>query len=142
MGFRVSWHIPHRVYRMQVWGDISLEELKAGSDAAIEFLQIGTAPVHCIGDARYIRKAPYSIEGILKATQVLKEPNLGYFLFLSNSQSLNLIGSFVSELSNVNFKSFMKPDDAIAFLQQQDDTLPIMKPYTFSDPSLVMEKTE
>ena len=38
MGYSLIWHVPNRVYVVQVWGEISLEELKEGSNAAVEYV--------------------------------------------------------------------------------------------------------
>jgi len=135
MGFKVSWHIPNRVYRMQVWGEISLEDLKQGSDAASKFICKGTAPVHCIGDARYVRKIPLNFGQVKVATQVLQEPNLGYFLFLSNNPIFKVVGSAVSHMSNVKFSTYDSPDILISVLQNLDPSLPSLPPYTFTAPS-------
>ncbi len=130
MGYSVYWHVPQRVYVIQLWGDISLEELKELSDKASEFARNGGAPVHLIGDARNVKSIPKNLAQAQKMAQVFREPTLGWVFFLNNDRIINFFASIISQLAGISYKSFQEPEEMMEMLQRIDSTLPELPPYT------------
>ena len=127
MPYQIGWVVPQRVYMIVSIGEVSTEELKEASDKAIELVRNGNPPVHCIGDTRQLTRIPFHMlqpKNALNTLKIMQEPNLGWFLMVTDKRAIALASAFISDISNVKFKAFFSPDKVLEALAEKDPTLP------------------
>ncbi len=124
MTFTVTWHVPNRLYLVRIAGDLTLDELRDGLERTRAFVRAGEPPVHTIIDLRQLGSQPRNLPEIIKASSVLREPNLGWVMILSNDPFSQFVASVVSQITGARFKIFQDSAAVIEHLKQVDSTLP------------------
>lgn len=127
MGSTNQWLVEGRLYVFHIWGDLTLEEMKQGSDEAIHYVRSGQPPVHSIIDFRNVTSYPKSISDLKNAADIMKEPNLGWVLLLTNDRIFSFVGDLISQMTRKNYKSVKTPEEAIDLLWKVDQSLPSEK---------------
>lgn len=122
------WLVPERIFVFHVYGEMAIDDVAQSSEAAIQYARSGQPPVHGIIDIRDVTSYPKSVDQFRQAAAILKEPNIGWIIGVSNDRVLSFIGDTVAQLSRVKSKTFNNPDDALEFLWRVDSTLPQIIP--------------
>lgn len=128
MGYSHLWLVPERIYIFQVYGELTMDDVSQGSEESIQYVRSGQPPVHSIIDIRNVTSYPKSVSQIRQAAAIMKEPNVGWIVGLSNDRVLSFIGDLVAQLSNVKSKTTFTPEEALDFLWRVDSTLPQVIP--------------
>lgn len=117
MAYSIEWYVPNRVFIYKMWGSISLEDIKAGSEQAHTFTSLGTAPVHCIVDSRYVKSYPVNFGMIKDAAAIIREPNFGYFIHVHQDKTAALVTKILVTIANLDYESTMNVNDALRKLR-------------------------
>ena len=126
MAYETKWLLPGRVIYMANRGAITVEELQDESLRLIELLEEGEGPlVHLLTDVTELGEFPISV-GVLNRASIdaLRHPKMGWLLVITDNRMLKYLGSMVTGLSGVRYRAFTSVDEALAFLNEVDSTLP------------------
>lgn len=129
MPYSIDWYIPDRVFIHTMWDSISLEDIQSSSKEAHKLTRIGTAPVHCIADARYLKTYPINFSMIKDAASIIREPNFGYLIHVHRDKTVSLATKILVAIANVKYESTMDIDDALQKLRHIAPDLQDLPPY-------------
>ena len=136
MGYTIEWLVPDRLYVMNIYGDIDLDEYLEGGEKAREFVTSGVAPVHCILDLRGVKKFPVNMKQLNPGNTVMDEENLGWIFIMTQNPLINFLGSVISQVTHKHFRTVKTPEEAMTFLRRLDATLPEIPAYPSLQPEL------
>lgn len=129
MAYSIEWYIPDRVFIYTMWDSISLEDIQSSSKEAHNFTRIGSPPVHCIVDARYLKTYPINFSMIKDAASIIREPNFGYLIHVHQDKTVALATKILVTIANVKYESTMDMDDALQKLRHIAPDLQDLPPY-------------
>jgi len=129
MAHEISWLVPNKVINMYVNGDMTLESLVAFSDDVIQHIEASDAPlVHLLIDERDMGGFPSQIKRVLDSAQFLRHPRLGWFvIYGTDNKVLKFISYMVAQVAHIRHRRFVTQEEALAFLQTIDSTLPNLR---------------
>ncbi|MGJ3240874.1 MAG: hypothetical protein ACFE0Q_19355 [Anaerolineae bacterium] len=130
MGITVDWLVEQRVLHAYAYDELTIEALQNSSEKARSYIRSGTPLVHDIFDMRHMTKYPIRLKEILSVTSFLKEEKLGWFIIVADSPTIRFLASVTVQFYGGRFRAFTDPEEAIAFLQDIDSTLPEFPAYT------------
>lgn len=125
MAFKSHWYVDNRVVFTEVSGQFSLDELASFTEAIINYLDEGQAPVHCIGDMSQMTSFPTQVNQVLKTAKTfMKHPNMGVLIIVGQGNPImKFVGSMVSQATKVEFYVTETETEAIERLNRLDSTL-------------------
>src|SRR5262245_26858357 len=124
MPYQLSWLVEGRIISGKFSGKIPKELIPVFDREMLSYLDAGTAPlVHCISDITDLESAP-SLTAMIQFTYV-KHPRMGWQILCGGKPALKLLGNLASQVFRIRFRSFGSLEEALAFLQQVDSTLPV-----------------
>ena len=123
MAYQLNWLLENRVLLQVAYGEITLEELHKMARELNDFLQMGTAPIHIIVDARQLKLFPRGVLPNYHAYKNLNPKQLGWVIQVSDNQLLKYLASTVSHLIGFNLRTFTDMPAALEFLKQAEAAL-------------------
>ncbi|MCB9453981.1 MAG: hypothetical protein H6672_21315 [Anaerolineaceae bacterium] len=127
MPFKVDWLIKGRVIHDWLSGNVEMDDIAETSKLITDLMRQGDPPlVHLIVDILDVTRLPLGINigKINQYMQHTKEPNLGWSLVITESMFMRFLASVVTQIAQGRFRAFTTMEDALAFLQDVDASLP------------------
>ncbi len=128
-----EWHIENRIILITLYSPISIEDIKdanQGAHAALDSTD-GTQRIHSIFDMRSLPDKPANrikLTELARLADVFKHPRLGWMIAISHHKFANFVFSIFNGVFNTRMRIFFTAEEAIAFLQEVDSTLPLIPP--------------
>jgi hypothetical protein len=124
MVFVVDVLVENIVMLITVSGLTDLAEIRTGNLKVTEALSTGERPVHLILDVGQITAFPLAVSSVYEAAPFLRHPSLGYVIVVGDfSLMLRTIIHLFSQMAGFTYHLVETVDEAVAFLQLQDDRL-------------------
>ncbi len=135
-----EWHLENRIILITLYSPVSAEDIKAANDGAYAVLDSaqGDQRIHTIFDMRALPDRPdhrVRLTELARLADVFKHPKLGWMIAVSHHKFASFVFSIFSTLFNTRMRIFLTSEEAIAFLQLVDVTLPPISP--LPPPSMV-----
>jgi hypothetical protein len=125
--YQLSWYRENQVVLAAVSGNFSLEELQAYSnDLTTQYLDLATAPIHIISDAREMGTFPtQALPTIRSSESWLRHPNLGWAILVGKHGNpiLGFILALVTKVVKLKYKLAPTPEAALSMLCNIDPVL-------------------
>ena len=123
MSFLVDWFVEQRVIQVELQGNVTLAQIEDIIEHIDRHVEQGVAPIHIIMDMTHVTTHPSMIQ-IKKVSGGRKpDPRMGWTLVVGANLISRLINNALLQINNVRYRNFASYDDALAFLQEVDDTL-------------------
>ncbi len=128
-----EWHLENRIILITLYSPISVEDIKAANDGAYATLDgaQGDQRIHTIFDMRALPDKPdhrVRLTELARLADVFKHPKLGWMIAVSHHKFASFVFSIFNTLFNTRMRIFLTAEEAIAFLQLVDGTLPPIPP--------------
>lgn len=123
-----EWLVGEQIAYVKFWGVVTSEEVGYEVQRSADLRAASDADwVHYLHDWREVEQFPTDLKALNKIVQSRKRDrtNLGWVVaYGTTNRTLNMLGDMFFRLLQVRFRLFEKPNNAIAFLQNVDPTLP------------------
>jgi hypothetical protein len=128
MAHEISWLLEGRVIFVRLTGVQTAEAASLFDREILPYLDNVQAPlVHLVFDTVGLEQLPGI--GVLSRFQWLKHPKTGWVVgYPKPNGAIAFITGFVSQLFKLRFRTFDTSQEALAFLQDVDATLPDLSP--------------
>jgi hypothetical protein len=124
MASEVTWLLEDRIVYVLNTGIGTAADVVTSTHDALILLENGRPPVHMIVNGQTERN-DISLGDLLTILRTSPaSPNLGWFVYVSESKMNRFFGSIGSQITGAQTKSYATLEEAIAFLQHVDQTLP------------------
>ena len=124
MPVEVSWYIEDRIIYSSYSGNVTIDDVRKGTQAVKKLAYEGTPLVHNIADMLEIDTFPKNIRQIRSVIEQLDNNILGWTLIINHNKLLRFIVSSISQLAKARFRIFESGDEALDFLYRMDTSLP------------------
>ena len=125
MPYQQSWLVEKRVVYTRMYGYVTGEELLAQNEEMREFIQQSEQLLHTVNDATDTTGTDMNLRDLQK-TQFTNVDNLGWAIYISPSKMNRFFASVITQLSKKRGRQFATLEEALTFLQEMDDTLPLL----------------
>ena len=127
MSFGVTWLVDGKLLLFNSWGKMNLEELHEMDIRIGAMLDNSQSPlVHGIHDHRKTLQLP-SAKDLMKLKSG-SHPRVGWLVFIGlNNKLLKFFVSATGQVFNIRLRFMDTVEEALAFLQDMDSTLPDLK---------------
>ena len=124
MPFSVEWFVENQVIYSEMWGNMSLEDIRQHSIACIECMSQTTRFVHMIVDLKSMQTLPLNAIQLRRAGTVLDQPNMGWMVLIAEDRSYMYVVKLVMQMvTKTRTRVVSSLDEAIEFLREQDQTI-------------------
>ncbi len=117
-----SWLVPNRVILQQFYDKVTVEEINQSSSEHIALVQAGIPLVHTIIDTTAIELHP-GIAELKQDLAIERADNEGWRIIISTEGTTRFAASFAMQMIDQRHRLFDTLDDALEFLQEQDETI-------------------
>ncbi|MBN1964825.1 MAG: hypothetical protein JW910_09270 [Anaerolineae bacterium] len=125
MPYTLEWLIPDRVLVGRFTGQIPLEELAQFTAEQHAAIAQGTPPVHFINDARQAEGMKIDFKGLQGLVKALGHAEgLGWHIDVMSGRFQRMLSAFALQLYGTRSRQFDTMEEALAFLRDNDSTLP------------------
>lgn len=130
MPSQISWLLDRRVIFVKFTGEVTVEDLQSFNTSMHEYLDLGQPPlVHIISDSSETNKFPINLGALNKVFfQQRPNPKMGWIVVITANRMLSFVSSMLAQLGKSRFRTFNTMQEAIAFLNDIDVTLPTLVP--------------
>lgn len=139
MSIVMEWLVEGRVIVSYIWEEFTQEEIIDGGHRLQAFVDTCTPLMHDIIDMRYVRKHPISVGPIAQALPAFRDERMGWVILVSSSEIIRSLTRMILGVMRSRFRAFATPEEAIAFLQEVDASLP---PIPLYDPERIVAAAE
>ncbi len=124
--------LPNKILYVSFNGHLSLDDLCRAGKHAISLAQRSpTPPVHFIIDETNLEDVPRHLPSLIKTTDWLGHPKIGVvILYGAQSQLIRFVTATIAQFAGAQFRLATEFDEAIAYLQVLDETLPDLSALT------------
>ena len=138
MPYELTWLVEGRVVLGKFSGQLKEEDIPAFDELMLTHLNAGTgALVHHLADLRELDSMP-GLAGLSKFTYV-KHPHMGWQISFGLRRPLvKMVANIMSQVFKVRTRDFDTLEEALAFLQSVDATLPDLREI---DPTRLTSRT-
>jgi hypothetical protein len=128
MPYNASWYVENRVLLLEVFGDLTLDELQHVVDMLSGKVET-EGPIHFITDTRNIKHFPTNPAHLANAFRGYKgTTTTGWNLIISANVVANFAMVLIGKISDLKYKTFTTLEDALQFLGEIDTTVePLIK---------------
>lgn len=125
MAISIKWFIPQRVILLTLEGEIVSDDFEGLGDTLKDMLAEGTAPVHLIADSSRQESPLLDMKFTRTTFSVLNNEKFGWAIGYGShaNKLISFMSSAISQMLGIRYRAFETEQEAIAFLQEQDDTL-------------------
>ncbi|MFN8376786.1 MAG: hypothetical protein U0694_28425 [Anaerolineae bacterium] len=128
MSYETSWLIDKRVLYLRIYGTTTIAQGRQMLDEARALCEQGTPFVYIISDATEQTATEFRLQDIL---EVFREsappiPGVGWSVYVGPGAIERFFFSVMSQLTSGKHRAFATLEEAIAFVQRQDETLPVI----------------
>jgi hypothetical protein len=125
MPVEVSWLVENRVVYSRSFGILSVSQVHEAAAQSTQMMDTGTKFVHLIANATDVEKFSFSLADIARSFRGFPtSPNMGWTLTVSSNTMHRFFASIVVQMGSSRQRVFNTLEEAIAFLQSVDETLP------------------
>ncbi|MFP4323516.1 MAG: hypothetical protein ACLFTK_13775 [Anaerolineales bacterium] len=132
MPILISWLYEDRIIWLRNSGQMTLDDMFVADASLRGYLDDSTATrVHLIMDNRAVQGwhiAPDELPKARSANQFMAHPRLGWVVMCGMPQGekrlANFLGTMAAHEQNARLRTFYTVDEALAFLQEVDDSIP------------------
>ena len=124
MPHKIQWLVQDRVIYSEFEGVISGEELQAFIGEVRGLVAEGTPMVDHISNSLQLERVTFSLataQSLASAVDMIKE--IGWQVDINQNTINKMFAGITSQFARVRFRTFATYDEAIIFLQHNDDTL-------------------
>ncbi|MCS7070960.1 MAG: hypothetical protein NZM00_05600 [Anaerolinea sp.] len=126
MSAQVAWLYRDRIIHQQFYGDMTADDITYVTETTQPLMAAGTAPIHTLVDARFIRKYPTNLNALRKAVTTPASDKLGWVIMINNGNPvLKFLSAVMAQVTivNVRMRIFETVDQALRFLLSMDSSL-------------------
>jgi hypothetical protein len=135
MPYEVKWLVEGRVIYQRLYGTITLEEYQEVQKLGqVLFDQRKPPVIHTLVDVMKLEKSP-SIGEIMRLPHPKNPEGMGWMVLSIENALFRFIGSVVAQFVVKNFKLTRNLEEACAFLNHMDSTLPPLNMSETTPPS-------
>lgn len=120
----VSWYLEDRIIYSKYSGNITIDDIRNGTQQVKQLVYEGTPLVHNIAHLLEINNFPKNIRKIRNTVVRMDNNVIGWTVVINRNKLLRFIVSTVSQLARARFRIFDNQADAIDFLYRMDSSLP------------------
>lgn len=125
MPCEASWLVENRVIYIRSYGVVSVAEIQSTSIQTKQMMDSGTKFVHMIADSTDVERLTFNLTDLVRSIRGLPtSPNLGWSINVSPNMMYRFMASIISQIASSRQRVFTTLDEALAFLQSMDETLP------------------
>jgi hypothetical protein len=125
MAYLVKWLVEGRVICNTPNGIVTADDIKSSYAQIHTLLDAGQPYIHVITDATHMEQNTIGLGdliGIINSAP--SSPNMGWSIYISKSKLDRFFASVSTQINQTRSREFNNIADGIAFLQEQDPTLP------------------
>lgn len=129
MPYKVQWLVEKRVLLSHYEGTVSIEDARGQVSEGNAMLRQGIPLTHSIIDMSKVDKLPsLQLASEFMSTDLSEvRDKLGWTIVITNNKFLKFASSLFVPMFKVRQRFFGSLDEALAFLQEEDSTLPPLK---------------
>lgn len=129
MPFKVAWYVENRVILTRYTGVITVDDIHLQMNQTKELIHQGTPLIHSIIDLSQIEKwPPLNVVNEFRSTDISElRTKMGWSIIVANNVILKFGTALFTPIFKLRQRVFSTLDEALAFLQQEDSTLPPLK---------------
>lgn len=125
MTYKLTWMVDKRIIYFRTSGVVTIDEIKEANRQIMVMIDEGIQFVHLLTDSTDVDKIVFSLSDLVSAFRgILYVPNLGWSIYVSPKALERFFANVTTQLSQSRHREFGTLDQAIAFLQSVDETLP------------------
>jgi len=126
MPVQSRWLVEGQVIYTELVGDLTLEDIQAGSQGVIDLLEASNLDtVHLVGDQSKMGDIPVSLKLFNDAAEFMRHDKMGWFMmYPSENKFAKFIASMISSLTKVQHRQCVSLEECLTTLKRMDDTLP------------------
>jgi len=123
MPYQTDWYIEDRVVKIDVTGELTLDQIDA-FDADYHYkTENGMPPVHMLLNCNRVTRFPMDIGKIYPVLSKRKHTRAGWILLISGNSACQYVVQNLTNLLKIRFHSCSSVEEAFVFLTQVDETL-------------------
>jgi len=129
MPYQTQWYVEKRIILTSYTGIIGVEDIRGQIDETHVLIEEGTPLIHSIIDLSQIEKwPPLSVVNEFRSMNIdsVRE-RIGWSIIVANNVVLKFGSALFSPIFKLRQRIFSNLDEALAFLQENDPTLPDFK---------------
>jgi hypothetical protein len=124
-----SWYIEGRVTITRLIGNVTLEELEAGSREGTALNESGVAPIYGLVDMTQLEHFPLQVADFRKIIQQGKSDKLEWIVVYGIPNGIaNFLATLFSQLIRTNFKVVKTEEEALEVIRRLEGGLPVGVP--------------
>ena len=129
MPYKVQWLVEKRVVLSRYEGIVTIEDARGQVSEANALLRDGIPLTHSIVDMSTVEKLPsLQLASEFMGTDMSEvRDKLGWTIVITNNKFLKFASSLFVPIFKVRQRFFGSLDETLAFLQEEDNTLPPLK---------------
>jgi len=126
MTVKSRWLVTGRVIYAELIGDLTIEDIQAGSQGVIDLLDESEFDdVHIIGDQTEMGNIPVSLKLFNDAAGFIRHEKISWFMmFPSENQFAKFMASMIANITRVQHRQCATLEECLTVLKRMDDTLP------------------
>ena len=127
MPYKHGWFLESRIFYNEYWGDVTAEEIRQLAEFNLEYLDHSDAPlVHAFINIEAMGSFPVNLSALRDSTlTTLRHPKMGWLIaYGKNNRFVSFLIPLVTQLFQTRYRLFDTYEEAVAFLQSVDTSLP------------------
>ncbi len=123
----VDWYLEGRVIAARLYGNIEASDIEAIANDMVELVEASDAPlVHILVDVQDMTGFPKSLSAVSKASSAIAgNKRVGWAVhYGTDNQLLKFLSYMVTQMFKVRFRLEKTKEEAVAWLQSKDASLP------------------
>lgn len=125
MPYKMSWLVDKRIIYTQMYGHVTSDEMAAYNKEMETFVQQSELLVHTLTNATDTTGVDMGLRD-LQNMSFTDIGNLGWAIYVSPSKINRFFASVITQLSHKRGRQFATMEEALKFLHEMDDTLPLL----------------
>ena len=129
MSYTIEWYVEKRVLLTRYEGAVTIEDARAQVAEGNKMLREGIPLTHSIIDMTAVNKLPplQAASEFMSTDLSDVRDKLGWTIVVTNNKFLKFASSLFVPMFKVRQRFYGTLDEALAFLQDEDSTLPPLK---------------
>ncbi len=124
MGYEVYYLVDRRVIFIDLQGKLTMDELRVMTAESRRLSEEGIPFVHVLSDTREL-KVDFKVNDFMGLFRGLPPiPTVGWSVHVTDNALHRFFFSLIAQLTSNKTRTFATIEEAIAFIQKADDTVP------------------
>lgn len=125
MASQVKWLVEKRIIYMSTSGTVTMEDIRSCNRIIMDMIEIGIPFVHVISNSTNMEKNTVGLGDLVTLIKTVpSSPKIGWSLYVSKNKLDRFFASVTNQISKTRNREFDTLDKALAFLAENDDSLP------------------